>query len=105
MKRTKDEVLVADVHSLSAGLKAYTTTYVNTSISTCRECCGGHGYAAVNRLGALRSDHDIFQTFEGGSPAPLRPALPHLMQTTTRCYLIPNSQTDTCPLAHPLLLL
>jgi hypothetical protein len=23
------------------------------------------GYAAVNRLGALRSDHDIFQTFEG----------------------------------------
>jgi hypothetical protein len=23
------------------------------------------GYAAVNRLGALRSDHDIFLTFEG----------------------------------------
>ncbi|PRW59741.1 acyl-coenzyme A oxidase peroxisomal isoform B [Chlorella sorokiniana] len=65
MKRTKDEALVADVHSLSAGLKAYTTAYVNTALSICRECCGGHGYAAVNRLGALRSDHDIFQTFEG----------------------------------------
>ena len=25
----------------------------------------GHGYAAVNRLGGWRSDHDIFQTFEG----------------------------------------
>jgi acyl-CoA oxidase len=65
MKRTKDEALVADVHSLSAGLKAYATSYTNSALSVCRECCGGHGYAAVNRLGALRSDHDIFQTFEG----------------------------------------
>jgi acyl-CoA oxidase len=65
MKRTKDEVLVADVHSLSAGLKAYVTSYTNNALSIARECCGGHGYAAVNRLGALRSDHDIFQTFEG----------------------------------------
>jgi acyl-CoA oxidase len=67
MKRNKDddEVLVADVHSLSAGLKAYTTSYTNSALSVARECCGGHGYAAVNRLGALRSDHDIFQTFEG----------------------------------------
>ena len=123
MKRTKDEALVADVHSLSAGLKvgppwqggrrarqgggllgwgavccagvqarrqlrqgrerpgpdtpglwtrqeqawhtcarlpfpptptpthphpptqAYTTSYVNAALSTCRECCGGHGCA------------------------------------------------------------
>ena len=65
MKRTRDETLVADVHSLSAGLKAYTTSFTSAALSTCRECCGGHGYAAVNRLGALRSDHDIFQTFEG----------------------------------------
>jgi acyl-CoA oxidase len=67
MKRNRDEndVLVADVHSLSAGLKAYTTNYTASALSTARECCGGHGYAAVNRLGALRSDHDIFQTFEG----------------------------------------
>jgi acyl-CoA oxidase len=67
MKRKRDDndVLVADVHSLSAGLKAYTTSYTNAALSVARECCGGHGYAAVNRLGALRSDHDIFQTFEG----------------------------------------
>ena len=52
-----------------AGLKAYTTTYTAKSLNICRESCGGHGYAAVNRLGQLRSDHDIFQTFEGESLA------------------------------------
>lgn len=65
MKQTRDEKLVADVHSLSAGLKAYVTNYTADAISICRECCGGHGYAAVNRMGAWRSDHDIFKTFEG----------------------------------------
>lgn len=65
MKRTKDPKLVEEVHALSAGLKAYTTATTQAGLSTCREACGGHGYAAVNRLGALRSDHDIFQTFEG----------------------------------------
>ena len=53
------------MHALSAGLKAYTTRFTAEAISVCRESCGGHGYAAVNRLGQLRSDHDIFQTFEG----------------------------------------
>ncbi|KVH92214.1 Acyl-CoA dehydrogenase/oxidase [Cynara cardunculus var. scolymus] len=65
MKKTQDEQLVADVHALSAGLKSYVTSYTAKSLSICREACGGHGYAAVNRFGSLRNDHDIFQTFEG----------------------------------------
>eukprot|EP00878_Enallax_costatus_P017218 GHUV01018077.1.p1 GENE.GHUV01018077.1~~GHUV01018077.1.p1 ORF type:complete len:603 (+),score=125.83 GHUV01018077.1:149-1957(+) len=65
MKRTKDALLVEEVHALSAGLKAYVTAYTQDALSVCREACGGHGYAAINRLGQLRSDHDIFQTFEG----------------------------------------
>eukprot|EP00850_Spirogloea_muscicola_P007776 SM000040S14788 [mRNA] locus=s40:298582:303367:+ [translate_table: standard] len=65
MKKTKDEELVMDVHALSAGLKAYITSYTQRCLSVCRESCGGHGYAAVNRFGILRNDHDIFQTFEG----------------------------------------
>lgn len=65
MKRSHDEELIADVHALSAGLKAYVTSYTAKSLSICREACGGHGYAAVNRFGILRNDHDIFQTFEG----------------------------------------
>ncbi|PHT24724.1 Acyl-coenzyme A oxidase 2, peroxisomal [Capsicum baccatum] len=65
MKKSHDEELIGDVHALSAGLKAYITSYTAKSLSTCREACGGHGYAAVNRFGSLRNDHDIFQTFEG----------------------------------------
>lgn len=65
MKRSHDDDLIADVHSFSAGMKAYTTAYTASALSVCRESCGGHGYAAINRLGLLRSDHDIFQTFEG----------------------------------------
>jgi acyl-CoA oxidase len=49
----------------SAGLKAYTTAFTQDALSICRESTGGHGYAAINRLGQMRSDHDIFQTFEG----------------------------------------
>ncbi|KAK1308694.1 Acyl-coenzyme A oxidase 2, peroxisomal [Acorus calamus] len=65
MKKSHDEQVVGDVHLLSAGLKAYVTSYTAKSLSICREACGGHGYAAVNRFGSLRNDHDIFQTFEG----------------------------------------
>ncbi|CAH9109642.1 unnamed protein product [Cuscuta europaea] len=65
MKKSHDEELVGDVHALSAGLKSYITAYTAKSLNTCRESCGGHGYAAVNRFGTLRNDHDIFQTFEG----------------------------------------
>lgn len=75
MKKTHDEQLVADVHALSAGLKSYITSYTAKALSVCREACGGHGYAAVNRFGSLRNDHDIFQTFEGDNTVLLQQVL------------------------------
>jgi acyl-CoA oxidase len=87
MKSTRDEQLVADVHSLSAGLKAYVTNYTAAALSVCRECCGGHGYAAVNRLGAWRSDHDIFKTFEGDNTV--------LLQQTAGAFRIKLSALTT----------
>ncbi|KAE8696238.1 Acyl-coenzyme A oxidase 2, peroxisomal [Hibiscus syriacus] len=80
MKKMHDEQLVADVHALSAGLKAYVTSYTAKSLCTCREACGGHGYAAVNRIGSLRNDHDIFQTFEGDNTVLLQQVAADLLK-------------------------
>ncbi|KAL2652065.1 hypothetical protein R1flu_020193 [Riccia fluitans] len=80
MKKTHEDDIIADVHSLSAGLKAYITSYTAKAISTCRESCGGHGYAAVNKFGALRNDHDIFQTFEGDNTVLLQQVAADLLK-------------------------
>ncbi|CAH8280862.1 unnamed protein product [Arabidopsis lyrata] len=80
MKKTHDEQLVADVHALSAGLKSYITSYTAKALSVCREACGGHGYAAVNRFGSLRNDHDIFQTFEGDNTVLLQQVAADLLK-------------------------
>ncbi|KAL1215478.1 Acyl-coenzyme A oxidase 2, peroxisomal [Cardamine amara subsp. amara] len=80
MKKTHEEQLVADVHALSAGLKSYITSYTAKALSVCREACGGHGYAAVNRFGSLRNDHDIFQTFEGDNTVLLQQVAADLLK-------------------------
>uniref|UniRef100_A0A6N2LI93 Acyl-coenzyme A oxidase n=1 Tax=Salix viminalis TaxID=40686 RepID=A0A6N2LI93_SALVM len=80
MKMTHDEQLVGEVHALSAGIKAYVTSYTAKSLSVCREACGGHGYAAVNRFGTLRNDHDIFQTFEGDNTVLLQQVAADLLK-------------------------
>jgi acyl-CoA oxidase len=53
------------LETLAAGLKAATSWHAIETIQTARECCGGAGYMAANRLTALRDDVDIFTTFEG----------------------------------------
>ncbi len=53
------------LESRAAGTKALATWHATTTIQTCREACGGAGYLSVNRFDALRSDTDVFTTFEG----------------------------------------
>lgn len=48
-----------------AGLKAVTTWHAVDTIQACREACGGAGYMAENELTQMRSDVDVFATFEG----------------------------------------
>jgi acyl-CoA oxidase len=54
-----------ELESLAAAMKATASWHATTTIQTCRECCGGAGYLAVNRFAALKADTDIFTTFEG----------------------------------------
>lgn len=62
---SRDEETSRRVEVEAAGLKALCSWLAVDTIQTCRECCGGQGYLAVNRFAALRDDADIFTTFEG----------------------------------------
>ncbi|MGX1837712.1 acyl-CoA dehydrogenase family protein [Streptomyces diastaticus] len=53
------------LESRAAGTKALGTWHATRTIQECREACGGAGYLSVNRFAALKSDSDIFTTFEG----------------------------------------
>ncbi len=53
--------------ALAAGLKAYSSDFAVHAVQTARECCGGQGYLTLNRLAAIRTDVDVFVTFEGAN--------------------------------------
>ncbi len=53
------------VEALAAGIKAFATDHATFALQKCRECCGGQGYLSANRIGPLKSDTDVFTTFEG----------------------------------------
>src|SRR3954464_11763396 len=60
-----DELARRKLETLAAGIKATNTWHATATIQMCREACGGAGYLSVNRLPQLKSDTDVFTTFEG----------------------------------------
>jgi acyl-CoA oxidase len=54
-----------DLETLAAALKPLSTWNALDTIQDCREACGGSGFLAENRLVGLRSDLDVYATFEG----------------------------------------
>lgn len=67
MKTYSDDTVTdkRKIETQVAGLKAVITWFANTAIQECREACGGKGYLLENRIGDLKTDVDIFTTFEG----------------------------------------
>ena len=54
-----------ELESRAAGLKVANTWHATHTIQAAREACGGSGYLTENLLAALKSDTDVFTTFEG----------------------------------------
>lgn len=62
---TRKEEDMQEIEALAAGLKSFATWNTTATLQECRECCGGKGYLAENRIGALKNDSEIYTTFEG----------------------------------------
>ncbi|WP_022883469.1 acyl-CoA dehydrogenase [Glaciibacter superstes] len=54
-----------DLETLAAALKPLSTWHALDTLQEAREACGGAGFMAANRLVGLRSDLDVYVTFEG----------------------------------------
>lgn len=54
-----------DLETLAAALKPLSTWHALETLQECREACGGAGFMYSNRFVGLRSDLDIYVTFEG----------------------------------------
>lgn len=54
-----------EIEALAAGIKSFATWNATSTLQECRECCGGKGYLAENRIDRLKNDTEIYTTFEG----------------------------------------
>ncbi|EDV23736.1 uncharacterized protein TRIADDRAFT_57233 [Trichoplax adhaerens] len=54
-----------EIQALASGIKAYASWACVQTMQICRECTGGQGYMAENRIAGLKGDVDVFVTYEG----------------------------------------
>ncbi|MBW3535703.1 MAG: acyl-CoA dehydrogenase family protein, partial [Gemmatimonadetes bacterium] len=62
-----EEAARREIEVDAAGLKTFASWHCVDTLQACREACGGVGYLAANRFGALKADTDVFTTFEGAN--------------------------------------
>ena len=64
------------IHVVSSGLKAGATWARVEALQAARECCGGQGFLAMNKIGPMKNDMDVDVTFEGDNTVMMQQARP-----------------------------
>jgi acyl-CoA oxidase len=62
---TKKDADTRELEAEAAAMKILGSKHAIAAVQAAREACGGQGYLSVNRIPEIRSDVDIFTTFEG----------------------------------------
>ena len=92
LKDTKwmtDMNYVAELHSISASVKARHSWNIIQGLPECRAIMGGHGYSYLSRMASLFNDGDVNNTWEGDNNMLLQQTSKYLMRA------IPNPKHKT----------
>lgn len=82
-----------DLETLAAALKPLSTWSALHTLQECREACGGQGFLAENRFTGLRSDLDIYVTFEGDNNVLLQLVAKRLLTDFSKKFKDANPTT------------
>jgi len=80
-----------ELETLAAALKPFSTWSALDTLQECREACGGAGFLAENRFTRLRSDLDVYATFEGDNHVLLQLVGKRLLSDYARRYRQPSA--------------
>lgn len=56
---------IPEMHAITSALKGLHTWATMQGLSECREACGGLGYSYYSKIGILKNNFDVNQTWEG----------------------------------------
>lgn len=91
------------VHIRSSGLKAASTWHRVEILQACRECCGGMGFLAANRIGPLKNDMDVDVTFEGDNTVMMQQVAKGLLEEARGCRSAPSAPNTAIASGAPQL--
>jgi acyl-CoA oxidase len=87
--------LLADLHSTSCALKAYSSTTAAEGLEVCRRACGGHGYSAFSGIGSWYADYLPTVTWEGDNYMLSQQTCRYLLKSARSVLAGKAGQNDT----------